>query len=53
MPLYGILILFPSYTEEPLGRSGAGIAEREERGRDPGAEAELYRELSLILVVFL
>ena len=34
LPLYGILILSPSYTEEPLGWSGAGVAERVERGRD-------------------
>ena len=53
LPLYGILILSPSYMEEPLGRSGAGVAERVECGRDAGAGAELYTELNLILVVFL
>ena len=53
MALNGILILSPSYTEEPLGRSGAGIAEREDRGRDAGAEAELCEEIPLILVEFL
>ena len=47
MPLYGILIPSPSYTVGPLGRSGAGIAERVEGGRtDAGA-----KELTLILVV--
>ena len=54
MPLYGILIPSPSYRVGPLGRSGAGIAERVERGQtDAGAEAELWEELTLILVVFL
>ena len=53
MPLYGIFIPSPSYTEDPLGRSGAGIAEHVEHGRDAGAEAELREELTLMLVVFL
>ena len=53
MPLYGILIPSPSYTEEPLGRSGAGVAKHVVRRRDAGAEVELYMELNLILVVFL
>ena len=53
LPLYGILISSPSYTEEPQGWSGAGIAKRVECRRDAGAEAELYTELNLILVVFL
>ena len=53
MPLYGILMPSPSYTEEPLGRSGAGVAELVERRRDAGAGAELYIELNLIFVVFL
>ena len=54
MPLYGILIPSPSYTVGPPGGSGAGIAECVECGqRDAGAEAELWEELTLILVVFL
>ena len=55
MPLYGILIPSPSYKEEPLGRSGAGVAGHKERGRDAGtvAELRLRKELTLILVVFL
>ena len=53
MPFYGILIPSPSYREERLGRSGAGVAERVERGRDAGAEAELREELTLLLVLFL
>ena len=51
--LYGILIPSSSCTEEPLGQSGAGIAERMECGRDAGAGADSYTELNLILVVFL
>ena len=54
MPLYGILIPSPSYTIGPLKGFVAGIAERVERGRtDARAEAELWEELTLILVVFL
>ena len=51
--LHGILLPSPSCTEEPLGRSGAGIAEHVERRRDAGAKAQSYTELNLILVVFL
>ena len=41
IPFYGILIPSPSYKVGPLGRSGAGIAERVVRGRtDAGAEYE-------------
>ena len=53
LPLYGILIPSPSCTEEPLGRSGAGVAESEESWRDTGAGVEIYQVLNLILVVFL
>ena len=44
----------PSFKEWPLGGGGAGIALGREHGRvDAGAEAELWEELTLILVVFL
>ena len=42
LPLYGILSPSPSYTEELLGQSGAGVAKRVERGRDAGAELYLH-----------
>ena len=52
--MYGILVPSPSYTVGPPGGIGAGIAECAEHGRmDAGAEAELWEELTLILVVFL
>ena len=47
-----LLIPFPSYTADPPGQSGAGIAESAESWRHAGAEAELHPELALILVVF-
>ena len=53
LPLYGILIPSPSFTEDPLGLSGAGVAESMESWRGAGAEAESHSELNLILVVFL
>jgi len=54
MLLYGILVPSPSYTVGPPGGSGAGIVADAERGRtDAEAEAELWEELTLILVVFL
>ena len=52
LPLYGILIPSPSCAEEPLDWSGAGVAESMESWRGAGAEAESYKELTLILVVF-
>ena len=54
MPLYGILIPSPSFAEGPPRGGGAGIAAGVERWRtDAGARAELWEELTLILVVFL
>ena len=54
MPLYGILIPSPSFAEGPPRGGGAGITVGAERRRvDAGAKAELWKELTLILVVFL
>ena len=54
MPLYGIRVPYPSFSVGPPGGIGAGIAEcAEGRRTDAGAEAELWEELTLILVVFL
>ena len=54
MPLYGILIPSPSFADGPPRGVGAGIAVGAKLGwADAGAKAELWEELTLILLVFL
>jgi len=51
--MYGILIQSPSFTEDPPGPCGAGVAERSESERPARPAAELQHVVTLILTVFL